>query len=114
MFAGQRASRGQDISKFIGVELVGFGQDDLIGDGGSVEHCHDRLIDGFDAVAAIDQQKDAGKILAALQVVLNEAGPGIDFVFGRFSKAIAGHVYEVHVAIVGAKVVELLRAARRV
>ena len=52
-----------------GLQLVGLGQDDLVGDGGEVEGVQRLGVDVLQAVAGVDQQIDPLQVRPAAQVV---------------------------------------------
>ena len=53
-----------------------------------------RLVGVLDAVAGVDQHIDAGEIGAALQIGMDQRGPGLDLGLRRLGIAVARHVGE--------------------
>ena len=56
-FSGEFGDTRGDGFEFSSFDFVGFGQDEVIADGGFIEHVHDVVIDWFDAVAAVDEDE---------------------------------------------------------
>ena len=90
--------------QFLGADFVGFGQDNLVSDGGFVKHFHNFFINLFQAVTGIYQQKNAFKIYTAAQIIKNELLPLFDQLFRSFGIAVAGEVDNVD-GIVEVKIV---------
>ena len=97
------------------LHLVGLGQHDLIADGGLVERLQHVEIDVLEAVPRVDQHVDARERGAAQQEFVDQLGPGRDLGLRRRGIAIAGHVDQPQLGLVGAlEEDQLLGAARRV
>ena len=101
---------GDDGVERFGGDLVGLRQHDLVDHRALVEHVHDGLVVGFDAMARIDEQEYARKSGAAAQIVAHQFRPALDLGLRRLGVAVARHVDEAH-TVAEQEEVELARAA---
>ncbi len=93
--------------------LVAFREDDLVTDGGLAQRVENTVIDGFEAMPRIDQHIDPRQSGAAMQIIVDEPGPGRDLALCRGRIAVARQIDQ-HEPFGAAEKDQFLGAARRV
>src|SRR5579863_50902 len=89
-YGGSQRSRA--LFQFRGADLVAFGEDDFVADGGLAQRIEDRLVDGLQPMARIDQEVNARQRSASMQKIRDQTRPGGDLALGRGGVTVTRHV----------------------
>ncbi len=101
--------------KLAGLDLVDLGEDEVVADGGGIEHLHELAIDLLQPVPAVDQQQHPLQRLAAAKIIVDQVAPLLGEVLRRLGEAVARHVDEPEAErLADVEEIQFLRPARRV
>ena len=95
------------------ITFVNLCQNDLIADGGDVQHVHYLPVRNFKTMTRIDQKQDPAQCRPAFEITVHQVCPDINFFLGCLGIAVAWKIDQMQ-ASAQFKEIDLLSAARSV